>query len=226
VETPRGLPWFATFPVQWCAVLGLDLLPAVGFALTAVAFLLPAGSVVAAGLALLSCACIPGLPCVEGVGTNLVGDLMSRGTLRGRLLLQVASSAGLLGLQLGAAVVGLGLTALVVNFLMVKQVMPEARFVASACQDPLSDKCRGEMGKVSAASVGATAAGVGGVLGIVAVNLLLAVVVKGPLLALAWQAHSADVPAEPYPAFLPRLAKAAPAPSDVKPASFRPATSR
>jgi hypothetical protein len=195
------------FPAQWCAVLGLDLLPALMFAATAVVLLLPAGTVLAAGLATLSCACIPGLPCVEGLGTNLAADLMSRGTRRGRLLWQLGSAAALLGVQIAVAVVGLGLTALAVNALAVKQVVPEARFVASACRDdPSAAKCTAQMGKVSAAGLGATAMGVGGVLAIVATNLLLAVVLKGPLLALSWQLHATDVPAEPYPAFLPRVA--------------------
>ncbi|MBI5496525.1 MAG: hypothetical protein HY904_16000 [Deltaproteobacteria bacterium] len=203
---PAGLPWFAIAPAQVAAVAAMDLLPALAFSLTAVVFVLPASTVPSLILLFLSCACVPALPLVEGLATNLVGDAMSWRARRGRLLVQLGASLGLLGVQIMSALVGLGLTAAVVNVLAVRQVVPEARYLPARCGDPLSDGCLDQVQRVSESSAGVTLAAAAGMLGVVGVNLLLAVVIKGPLLALAWQLHAADPPPEPWSVFLPRLA--------------------
>jgi len=205
-EKPESLPWYAIAPAQWCTVLGLDVLPALLFAVLAVVVVLPASTIPSIMLGCVACACIPGIPCVEGVATNLVGDLMARGTRRGRLLWQVGAAVGLLGVQLAAAAVGLVITGAIVNVLAVRQVAPEARYLASECGGGFtSERCVAQLQRVSAKSVTPTLVGAGGVLGIVALNLLLAVVLKGPLLALAWQAHAVEPPADSA-GFLPQLA--------------------
>lgn len=206
-KATTGLPWWAVGGAQWATTLAMDLLPAALFGVAAVLVLLPAGSIPAALVLALAVASIPGLPLVQGTTTNLVGDLMSRGTRRGRLLLQLATSMGVLGVQLAVGAAGLSLAGVVVNLLAMQLTVPQAKYLPSQCSDPVGQqqRCLDQVAKTSQASTLPFLAGAGGVLAVVGVNLALAVALKGPLLAASWWLH-ADAPLpEPYPALAPRL---------------------
>ncbi|MEW5855507.1 MAG: hypothetical protein AB2A00_42430 [Myxococcota bacterium] len=208
-----GLPWLAVAPLQWGSTLIADTLPAVVFAVTAVVALLPASTVPTIALACLGIGLIPCLPCVEGLATNLLGDVLTRGTLRGRLALQVLVGWALVGVQLATAgVVGL-ITALIMNQLAVATVTPAVSRLLVTCEDPATRlaACGQQAWNVSQAAGALATVGAAGMLAMVALNLVVAALVKGPLLALTWYLGSAQPHDEPYPRFLPRLARGEPA---------------
>jgi len=225
-EKVAGLPWYAVAPAQWATTVATDCLPAGVLVLAAVfgvaGIVLPGSTIPTLLVAGAGCALIPCLPCVQGVATNAVGDWMSRGTQRGRLSLQLLTSMGLLGVQLVTAGIGLFITAAIVNNLLVAFVVPELRLLPARCTGANAEVgvCAEQVGAVSASTSAIAGAAALGVLGIVAANLLVAALIKGPVLALSYALHATEPSG---PAFLPRMVeRSEPVTDNVKIASAAP----
>lgn len=205
----KALPWFAIAPAQWATTVATDCLPAailvVAVVFAVVGIVLPGSTIPTLLVAAAGCGLIPCLPCVQGVATNAVGDVMQRGNKRGRLSLQMLTSFALLGVQLATAAVGLVITAIVVNNLLVAFVVPELRLIPAKCGGASGNAsgCVEQLTSVSGSTSAIAGAAALGVLGIVVANVLIAALIKGPVLAASYFLHATEP--GPGPAFLPRL---------------------
>jgi hypothetical protein len=201
-----GLPMAGVGTLQWCATVGTDLLPACWFTVAAVVLLLPASTIPMVAVTLLGCGVLPCLPCLQGVATNLVGDLVSPGSQRGKLVVQMLVGMATLGLQVGTGLVGALVTGLFVNYLVVTDVVPQTRLLAASCSPSRRDReCTQQLWNVTSSTGRAALAVTVGAMATVVTNLGIALVLKGPLLAVAYAIHAEErLPQQTR--FLPRLA--------------------